>query len=158
MHGRTVGLAEGLRQGCVLSPIMYCTSINCFLSQAPTDVGAPACAEEVVKELYSQGLQDVDCDEAGAVNPSLGRMARAFLFTDDTTLVARTKAGLKTLARRYLNFCKQFRMRLNHGKSKVMHFRRGRYRTDVNAGFAVDGLSFEEPEAKKPLDGGGKHT
>ena len=85
-------------------------------------------------------------------------MVRAFLFMDDTTLVARTKAGLKTLTRRYLNFCKKFRMRLNHGKSKVMHFRRSRYRTDVNAGFTVDGLSFEEPKAKKPLDGGCRHT
>ena len=55
-------------------------------------MGVPACAEEVVQELYSQGLQVVDCDEAGVMNPLLGRMV--FLFMDDTTLVARTKAGL----------------------------------------------------------------
>ena len=90
----------------------------------------------------------MDCDEAGVVNPSLGRMVRAFLFMamDDTTLamhmVARTKAGLKTLARGYLNFCNKLRMGLGHGKSKVMHFRRSRHRTDVNAGFTVDGLSL----------------
>ena len=28
----------------------------------------------------------------------------------------------------------------------------------MNAGFTVDGLSFEEPKAKKPLDGGCRHT
>ena len=72
--------------------------------------------------------------------------------------MARTKAGLKTLTRRYLNFCKKFRMMLDHGKSKVMHFRRSRYRTDVNVGFTVDGLSFEEPKAKKSPDGGCRHT
>ena len=51
-------------------------------------MGVPACicAEEVANGLYSQGLQDVDCDEAGVVNTSLGRMVRAFLFMDDTTL------------------------------------------------------------------------
>ena len=77
---------------------------------------------------------------------------------DDTTLVARTNAGLKTLARRHLDFRKGFRMRLSHGKSKATHFRRSRYLTDVNAGFTVDGLSFEEPKAKKSLDGGCRHT
>ena len=38
--------------------------------------------------------------------------------------------------------------------------RRSKYHTDVNAGFTVDVLAFEEPKAKKPLglDGGCRHT
>ena len=111
-----MGLAEGLHQGCVLSPVLHCIFINCFLAQTPTDVGVPACAEEVVKELYSHKGSRMwtvsQCEEVRVVNPSLGRMVRAFLFMDDTTLVARTKAWLKTLTRRYLNFCKKFVMRL----------------------------------------------
>ena len=73
VHGPSVLLAEGLRQGCVLSPILYGIFINCFLAKPPQDVGLPACAEEVVQELFSQGLQDVDSDEAGVYNPYLGR-------------------------------------------------------------------------------------
>ena len=149
-HGRAVGLAGGLRQGRALSPIRYCIPINCFLARRRlprtcAGVGVPACAAAVAKGLYSQGPQDADCDGAGVVNPPLGRTVSAFLFVDDTTLVARTKAGLKALrlTGMYLGFGRKARMRLNHGESKVMHFRRSRHRTDVNAGFTVDGLSFE---------------
>ena len=46
----------------------------------------------MVQELFYQGLQDVDSDEAGVYNPYLGRSVQAFLFMDDTTLLARTKA------------------------------------------------------------------
>ena len=85
----------------MLSPILYCIFINCFLAKPPQDVGLPACAEEVVQELFSQGLQDVNSDGAGVYNPYLGRSVQAFLFMDDTTLLARTKAGLQTLTHRY---------------------------------------------------------
>ena len=40
----------------------------------------------------------------------------------------------------------------------MTHFRRSRYHTGVNSGFTADGLSFEEAKAKKPLDGGCRHT
>ena len=66
----------------------------------------------------------MDSDEAGVYNPYLGRSVQAFLFMDDTTLLARTKAGLQTLTHGYMDVCRAFRMRLNDGKSKVMHFRR----------------------------------
>ena len=145
VHGPSVPqppLAEGLRQGCVLSPILYCIFINCFLAKPPQDVGLPACAEEVVQELFSQGIQGVDSDEAGVYNPSLGRSVQAFLFMDATRLLARTKVGLKTLTKGYMNFCRKFRMRLNHGKSKVMHFRRRMQKEELDAGFQWMGQTF----------------
>ena len=113
--------------------------------------------------VLSQGLQDdiVDSDEPRVYNPYLGRSVRAFLFMDDTTLLARTKAGLQTLTQGYMNLCRKFRMRLNHGKSRVMHFRSQMRKEDLDAGFTVDGIAFSQPprstKAGKPKEGGCRH-
>ena len=60
-----------------------------------------------------------------------------------------------------MNFCRKFRMRLNHGKSKVMHFRRQMHKEDLDAGFIVDGIAFSQPprstKAGKPKEGGCRH-
>ena len=60
-----------------------------------------------------------------------------------------------------MNFCRKFRMRLNHGKSKVMHFRRRMRKEDPDAGFSVDGIDFSQPprstKAGKPKEGGCRH-
>ena len=55
---------------------------------------------------------------------ALGRRVDASLYMDDTTLVAKMMMGLESLtaSRKYMRFCKRFMMRLNHKKSKVMHF------------------------------------
>ena len=53
--GSTVKLEDGLRQSCVLSPIMYCICIQCFIAKQPVDVPLPTCAVDAVASLYSQG-------------------------------------------------------------------------------------------------------
>ena len=148
--GPTVKLAKGLRQGCVLSPILYCIFINRFVAKQPVDVPLPECAVDAVASLYSQGLQGERADGEGVFSEALGRRVDASLYMDDTTLVAKTMGGLESLTRKYMQFCKRFRMRLNHKKSKVMHFRR-HPQSGGGGDLLVDGVLFTQP---KPHDGG----
>ena len=71
------------------------------------------------------------------------------LYMDDTTLVAKTKGGLKSLTEKYMRFCRKFRMRLNHKKSKVMHYRTvfGAVGEPEDAGYEAGGVRFEQPKA-----------
>ena len=108
-------------------------TLNTFLGEVPQESGAPpvpVCAEKLVSEFYSQGLQreplralpEKDQAAMGVWNGAMGRDVRAFLFMDDTTLLAKTASGLKAMSARYVAYCKKLRMRLNASKSKIMHF------------------------------------
>ena len=68
---------------------------------------------------------------------------------DDTTLVAKAKGGLKSLTEKYMRFCRKFRMRLDHKKSKVMHYRTvfGAVGEPADAGYEAGGGQFEQPSA-----------
>ena len=73
VRGPTVKLEEELRQGCVLSPILYCVCINCFISKQPVDVPLTACDVDAVASLYSQGLQGERFEGEGVFSEALGR-------------------------------------------------------------------------------------
>ena len=83
-------------------------------------------------------------------NEALGRRVDASLYMDDTTLVAKTMMGLESLTRKYMRFCRGFRMRLNHKKSKGMHFQR-HPQSGGGGDRQVDGVLFTQP---KPPEGG----
>jgi hypothetical protein len=119
--GPVVQQEQGLRQGCVLSPILFCAFANAFTLKAPTQ-DIPASLEGAAKEFLTQGLQQLDGSECGVNCPALNRKFMALLFMDDTTLFSSTKEGLRKELEVYVEFCRKMRMRLNTTKSKLMHF------------------------------------
>ena len=115
----------------------------------------PEYAQAAVDSLYSQGLQGEREDGEGVMSMALGQGVQAMLYMDDTTLVAKTKGGLRSLTVKYMKFCKKIRMRPNHKKSKVMHYMTlyrsvfGAVGEPDDAGFEAGGVRFEQPKAPK---------
>ena len=137
-------LQEGLRQGCVLSPILYCAFINCFMLEQPSKP-VPGAEEGIFEEFLSQGIQGMQGAPGAGINvPALGRRLLTLLFMDDTTLVAKTEHGLRHLIKAHMNFCSKFRMRLNPTKSKMLRFTKDK---GANTSFSlvVDGKEFSTP-------------
>ena len=131
--GTRVQLEQGLRQGCVLSPLLYCLFINTMMTTGPACEMPPSlCA--VTKQFFAHGLAAPISTHGGVLHRHFDRCSEVvkaphnddpintFLFMDDTTLLAKSKRGLQHLTARYLNFCSKFRMRVNPTKTTLMKF------------------------------------
>ena len=126
----------------MLSPILYCAFINVFLVEQPkTEITGQF--QWVTRWLYSQGIQNEKGEVTGVFCRPLARQVKAILFMDGVTLLAKTKEGLTRMVARYLDFCRVFRIRLNPGKSTMMHFTKG---TPDTTPITIGQVTVEHPK------------
>ena len=99
-HGRTerFEIGKGVRQGCILSPMLF----NLY-------------TEDVMRVALTEGEVE---DEIGVRVG--GRVVNNLQHADDTTLVAETEQGLKTLVERVVTAGEKVSFHLNLKKTKVM--------------------------------------
>ena len=113
----------GLRQGCVLSPMLFSLYIN-----------------SLVEKLKAAGV-GVECR---------GRLITALLYADDAVLVAEDEGQMRVSLGVLSEWCKQWSVEVNVDKCGVMHMRRrGVKRTGEK--FYVDSKRIEVVEEYKYL-------
>ena len=91
---------NGVRQGCVLSPTLFCLFINQLAEHVQV------CGKHGVQLL--PGLMELFI----------------LLFVDDVTLLARTPSGLQNQLNCLQGCCAKLGMEVNQSKTKVMVFRK----------------------------------
>ena len=123
--------ANGLRQGCTLSPILYLVVINVLVSKEP-GVDMPAWDEGYRAYAYSSGVQNLEGVDLGEW--------MVYLFCDDTAFVAEDPVMMDLLLSCYKTFTVRWRIRVNPGKCKVMYSDRA---TATKAHYFGDSLITE---------------
>ena len=119
----------GLRQGCVMSPLLF----NLYMSGV---------VREVNVRVLGKGLE--------LLSANGGRFEiNQLLFADDTALVADSEEKLCRLVSEFCRVCKRSKLRVNVGKSKVM--RCSRYGNGDRMHVILNGEPLEEVDCFKYL-------
>lgn len=87
----------GLRQGCILSPILF----NCFIN-------------DLAIKIKALGM-GIDIED--------GEKLSILLFADDIVLLASNERDLQEMLNCLSNWCNENKMTINVKKSNIVHFR-----------------------------------
>jgi hypothetical protein len=104
--------ANGLRQGCNLSPILYLVIINTLVAKPPGH-HMPEWDEGFVEEAFNQGVQVLTL-------PTDDMRWLVYLFVDDTAFASSQGHMMNDILAAYANFISKWRIRVNESKCKIL--------------------------------------
>ena len=115
---------KGVRQGDPLSPLLFNIYIN-----------------GIFKRLEENGCDPVSLDGIDKVN--------ALAYADDIILISTTKEGLQKALDTTQQYCQEWKLKVNHKKTKCMTFTRGTQKEKTT--FTIDGNNLENTREYKYL-------
>ena len=114
--GEEFAVTRGLRQGCVLSPLLFSLYINSLVSE----------------------LKHRDCGVRCG-----GMLVSSLLFADDTVLLAESAEDMKRSLQCLQSWCEEWSVEINVEKSAMMHMRKRRVnRCSVTFEIGVDEIPW----------------
>ena len=110
---RSFRYARGVRQGCILSPLLF----NIYINDLPF--------------AFENTLSDP------LVLPN-GAKLNSLLCADDLVILSRSKTGLKNCLDKLSSFCTSWMMKINPKETKIMGFFRNVREKNADSHFLID--------------------
>ena len=106
-HTAQEKLSIGVRQGCILSPLLF----NLYVNDLPS--------------AFQNTLSD-------PIIPPNGTKLNSLLYADDLIIISRSKIGLQNCLNTLSSFCNSWMLDINSKKTKVMvQFKNERRKTPI---------------------------
>ena len=107
-------ISKGVKQGCVLAPVLFNISFTCMLSHAVRDL------EKGVYIRYRLDGSLFDLRRLTAKTKSHQDLIQEALFADDCALVAHAEPDLQLMLDRFSEASKLFGLTISLGKTEVL--------------------------------------
>ena len=108
-------ISNGVKQGCVLAPVLFNVFFTCMLSRAVCDL------KKCVYIRYRLNGSHFDLRRFTAKTKSLQSLLQEVLFADDYALVANTETDLQLMLDRFSSASQLFGLTVSLSKTKVLH-------------------------------------
>ena len=106
---------RGVKQGCVLSPILF----NLYINDLP--------------DIFNENCDPVKIGD---------KTVNCLMFADDLVLISLTSAGLQACLEKVQNYCATWRLKVNVTKTKVMIFNKSGHMKKKYV-FKIDGIQLD---------------
>lgn len=140
----TFDISNGVKQGCVLAPVLFNLFFTCVLSHAVRDI------EDGVFLKYRLDGSLFDLRRLNAKTKTIERIILEALFADDCALMAHTEAALQLIVDKFAEASRLFGLTISLGKTEVL-YQPTPLSTDSQPSISIEGTELKTVEDFKYL-------
>ncbi|KAL8606845.1 hypothetical protein ACOMHN_036483 [Nucella lapillus] len=107
-------ITNGVKQGCVLAPVLFNLFFTCIISHAVRDI------EDGVYIRYRMDGSLFDLRHLSAKTKTINKFILEALFADDCALMAHTESTLQLIVNKFAKASRLFGLTISLGKTEVL--------------------------------------